>query len=52
MLGVKTTSRSSSPTQVNTKRDIPCTNTCYGEILGMGVGGCWWFVCFFCFGAS
>lgn len=33
MLGVKTTSWSSSPTQVNTKRGIPCTNSCYGKIL-------------------
>lgn len=35
-LGVKTTSWSSSPTQVNIKRDIPCTNSCHGQILVVG----------------
>lgn len=52
MLGVKTTSWSSSPTEVNIKRDIPCTNSYHGQILVVGsflmvCVGFWFFGCFF-----
>lgn len=40
MLGVKTTSWSYSPTQVNTNRGIPCINSCYGKILVVVVVVC------------